>query len=275
MPARGERVDALECTLREISASLISLGRTEGRVDRAEPWFGHSAASPRAIAELEARLGVRLPPSYRAFLELTNGWDLVDSLFGRLLAAADVRWFREEHLEWIEAFVSTVPEEQDDSEEDHRLSQAEKNEPKFRRRYMYDLLLISEPYDGGVFLLNPKVVDEEGEWEAWAFANWYPGARRHRSFAALLDDLRESLRRDMRVERMPVDPDGIVKRALPELRAWQQKGFGIKDAVIQYLIHAAGIDEEVLAWMHRAGRDVVENALRAALLAALASGRRE
>jgi hypothetical protein len=74
---------------------------------------------------------------------------------------------------------------------------------------------------------------------------------------------------------MPVDPDGIVKRALPELRAWQQKGFGIKDAVIQYLIHAAGIDEEVLAWMHRAGRDVVENALRAALLAALASGRRE
>jgi hypothetical protein len=31
-------------------------------------------------------------------------------------------------------------------------------------------------------LLNPKVIDENGEWEAWEFGNKIPGAYRYRSF---------------------------------------------------------------------------------------------
>ena len=28
------------------------------------------------------------------------------------------------------------------------------------------------------FLLNPEIRTADGEWEAWVFANWFPGARR-------------------------------------------------------------------------------------------------
>ncbi|HEY3110361.1 MAG TPA: hypothetical protein VGL23_16490 [Chloroflexota bacterium] len=30
------------------------------------------------------------------------------------------------------------------------------------------------------------MVTPEGEWEAWFFANWYPGASRYRSFWELM-----------------------------------------------------------------------------------------
>ena len=42
-----------------------------------------------------------------------------------------------------------------------------------------------------ILLINPARINAEGEWEAWDFATWYPGAYRYRSFddlvAALAD----------------------------------------------------------------------------------------
>ena len=40
--------------------------------------------------------------------------------------------------------------------------------------------------DSAIYLLNPKVVTPDGEWEAWFFANWLPGAARYRSFVELM-----------------------------------------------------------------------------------------
>jgi hypothetical protein len=40
--------------------------------------------------------------------------------------------------------------------------------------------------DSAVYLLNPQVVSEDGEWDAWFFANWLPGATRYRSFAEMI-----------------------------------------------------------------------------------------
>jgi hypothetical protein len=37
-----------------------------------------------------------------------------------------------------------------------------------------------------VYLLNPSVVFEGGEWEAWVFASVFPGAIRYRSFWELM-----------------------------------------------------------------------------------------
>jgi hypothetical protein len=39
-----------------------------------------------------------------------------------------------------------------------------------------------------VYLLNPCVVTEDGEWEAWYLAHWLPGAVRYRSFWDLMND---------------------------------------------------------------------------------------
>jgi hypothetical protein len=52
---------------------------------------------------------------------------------------------------------------------------------------------ISDVADG-VLLLNPEVVSDDGEWEAWFFAAWLPGATRYRSFWDLMHGERERYR---------------------------------------------------------------------------------
>jgi hypothetical protein len=56
-----------------------------------------------------------------------------------------------------------------------------------RNEYLKTALAISEEGDAAICLLNPKIVTNEGEWEAWEFANWYPGARRFRSFREMME----------------------------------------------------------------------------------------
>lgn len=49
-------------------------------------------------------------------------------------------------------------------------------------------LVVSDEEDGAPVLLNPAVVDEDGEWEAWFFAHWVRARSQSRisiSFQAL------------------------------------------------------------------------------------------
>ena len=56
-----------------------------------------------------------------------------------------------------------------------------------RNEYLRHTLEVSGEGDG-IYLLNPKVITADGEWEAWFFATWLPGARRYRSFWELMQD---------------------------------------------------------------------------------------
>ena len=58
---------------------------------------------------------------------------------------------------------------------------------RFRVEYLESALEVSEEGDSAVYLLNPEVVTADGEWEAWFFANWLPGASRYRSFTELME----------------------------------------------------------------------------------------
>ena len=49
--------------------------------------------------------------------------------------------------------------------------------------------MISTTVDERVLLINPAAMYQGGEWEAWDFANWYPGAYRYASFAHLVETL--------------------------------------------------------------------------------------
>jgi hypothetical protein len=40
--------------------------------------------------------------------------------------------------------------------------------------------------DAAILLLNPKIVTDEGEWEAWYLDSKLPGAFRFRSFQELM-----------------------------------------------------------------------------------------
>ena len=130
-------------------------------------WFGFPGATEEQIIEVEARLGVTLPPSYKEFLKVTNGWRQPEALWaasaGSLWQTNQVQWFAVANQDWIDAYSQSY--------------QAE--------GHLQTVLQVSDDGDG-VYLLNPKVVDSAGEWEAWFFANWNPGAERYRSFQEMM-----------------------------------------------------------------------------------------
>lgn len=52
-----------------------------------------------------------------------------------------------------------------------------------------------EEMGSAVYLLNPQRVAADGEWEAWMFAKWVPGAHRHDSFWEVMQAARDALPR--------------------------------------------------------------------------------
>jgi hypothetical protein len=123
-----------------------------GGVSEAVPQDG---ASPEEIEVAERRLGTTLPPGYRSFLETTNGFGPIGHFVRRLRPVAEICWLRDEDPELIQIWVEATG--------DDALSKT---------------LVVSDEEDGARVLLNPVVVDEEGEWEAWFLAHWVPGRSR-------------------------------------------------------------------------------------------------
>jgi hypothetical protein len=117
----------------------------------------------------------------------SNGWQRTTPFINRIRPTQEVNWFGVENEQWVEVYSdsgSTLADEEyyvygEDSASDHRAE------------HMPSLLQISDVEDG-VYLLNPEAVTPDGEWEAWFFANWIPGARRYPSFAHLMQREYES-----------------------------------------------------------------------------------
>jgi hypothetical protein len=125
-------------------------------------WLGAAGATDADLAALESRLGTRLPSTYRSFLKTTNGWGPTSFAVDRLLRAEEVRRFAESEPDWVQIWS--------ENEEGPALKTA---------------IQVSTVADG-VCLLIPS--DQSAEWETWFFANWIPGAHRHESFRAFMED---------------------------------------------------------------------------------------
>ena len=155
-----------------------------GQVDpppESSDWLGFAKAPAREITALEKRLGLSLPPSYRAFLQASNGWRRTTPFIGRIRPASEVVWFRIENEHWVEAYSESGSELPDAEYYDYE----ENGEMHYCAAHLQHLVQISD-VDDGVYVLNPQAVTPDGEWEAWFFANWIPGARRYPSFAHLM-----------------------------------------------------------------------------------------
>jgi hypothetical protein len=157
----------------------------------AEEWPGNPGASEEQLSVAEKRLKVKLPPSYRAFLTASNGWRQASRAVPVVRAVENIRWFRKEHAAWVEAYVGPQQgiEPRPIPEQDY-FNYAVRDSGNFDVSHLTHTLCLSEVADPAVLLLNPRVVWPDGEWEAWFFANWLPGATRYRSFA---DWMREAL----------------------------------------------------------------------------------
>jgi SMI1 / KNR4 family (SUKH-1) len=129
----------------------------------ASGWLGYPGATEDQIAGLEARLGRSLPPSYRAFLKVSNGFRQPGMMSERILSTDEVEWFPIRHQGLVDICNSNYLE------------------------YLLDTLVISiQHIDGEYFyLLNPNVVTANGEWEAINFT-WVGGENQYPSFWDLM-----------------------------------------------------------------------------------------
>ena len=143
-----------------------------------------------AVEAAEKRLETTFPPSFRAWLanEGMHGLEGFGADGNKLLPAAEVVWLRDspECLGFLDLWADE-DEEQDSIAIDEHLTYGENQDSaRFRQQVIPGSLLISDVREG-FFFLCPGVRHGD-EWEAWHFAEWYPGAARWRSFEDMLDE---------------------------------------------------------------------------------------
>jgi predicted DNA-binding WGR domain protein len=172
----------LEKLSKKVLASEDLAARLPSKARKAR-WLGFDGASSKEIVALEKRLGKTLPDSYRSFLETSNGWLATGPFIERLLPAAEVKPFAEENKEWVDIYAADADAV---SVEDHATWRGDC--VHFRPAYLEGAVQISAVGDSAVMLLVPEVQDANGEWEAWFFASWLPGADRFPSFRELMEN---------------------------------------------------------------------------------------
>jgi hypothetical protein len=148
-------------------------------------WLGAPGATDAQLVAKEQRLGRQLPPSYREFLQLTNGWPF--GLTEPLLPIEEVDLFQVKEPELAQSWLEDR-EEFDLSEADHRVYGKQQRVSFFHYAYLQTALQISEQEDAYVYLLNPEVVTPEGEWEAWILGSKILGAQRWPSFWEMVQE---------------------------------------------------------------------------------------
>ncbi|MET8953762.1 SMI1/KNR4 family protein [Streptomyces sp. NPDC004393] len=137
-------------------------------------WLGFPAATEERIVALEERLGHRLPPSYRTFLAVSDGWRHAGGFVWLLAGTDQARWHHDEA-----GLSEYFPGELDDdpTPEDELLA------GMWERALQLDV-----ESDGLYVLLDPGDVDDDGEWAVYCWAGWHASPpQRYPSFGAFME----------------------------------------------------------------------------------------
>lgn len=134
-------------------------------------WIGYDPATEEQIAVAEARLGVTLPPSYRAFLKTSNGWRVCNPWMEAVYPVENIDFTRNTDLDLIEIWAHSGTGAASASLSD-----------------IAHTIRISAWTDMAVLLLNPQKSTTEGEWEAWFYSDTIQGAEVFPSFWDLMQD---------------------------------------------------------------------------------------
>jgi hypothetical protein len=158
----------------------------------ASGWLGYPGASAEEIEHNEARLGTNLPPSYRSFLEASNGFRMVRPYLTRVWSTSEIEWLRIRRPELISTWrmgETLGGDSESIPDEDYFVYGEQQDSVWMRSEYLQDTLEVSDldPEMDGIYLLNPLVVTTEGEWEAWYLSSSLPGAARYRSFEEMME----------------------------------------------------------------------------------------
>ena len=129
----------------------------------ASGWLGYPGATPAEIERAESRLGVRLPPSYRTFLTVSNGWHPAAPYLGRLWSTEEIGWYAGRHGRAIVEYLAGAACEpaarvsSGAAPQDARFSAAD---------FLWSALEISDANGGddAVMLLSPDPSSRDAGW---------------------------------------------------------------------------------------------------------------
>ncbi|MGD1857963.1 MAG: SMI1/KNR4 family protein [Leptolyngbyaceae cyanobacterium] len=167
-------------------------------------WLGYPGATEEQIIQVETRLEISLPPSYRDFLKVSNGWRQMTPFIYRVWSVEEVDWFVSRHHIWIDTFIARQLKPQKDThtaeasangayrphqvpDSEYLLYDETQDCSKIRYEYLHTALEISDKGESSIYLLNPQIKTSDGEWEAWFFGDWLPGADRYPSFRHMME----------------------------------------------------------------------------------------
>ncbi|MEN0051880.1 MAG: SMI1/KNR4 family protein, partial [Bacteroidota bacterium] len=124
-----------------------------------EVWLGYPGATNEEISAAENRLGLTLPPSYKNFLNITNGWQVFDSLFGGLCPIQEVEYYATKHQDLIDAWNHGVEMGgglTPISDEEYFVYGSLQESAVFRQEYLQSAIKIGGDENNGTILLNPE-----------------------------------------------------------------------------------------------------------------------
>lgn len=155
-------------------------------------WLGFPPSSAERIAAMEERLGRRMPPSYREFLEVSGGWRHAGGFVWLLAGPEDAHWHDNES-QLADLFEEYLDE--DSGPEERREADL------WRRGLQLDV-----ESDATHVLLDPEDVDEDGEWAVYTWASWRAAPpERHASFREFMREMHREFH-SLRAHRSDGDP---------------------------------------------------------------------
>ncbi|MFD9325741.1 SMI1/KNR4 family protein [Streptomyces sp. NPDC060065] len=227
-------------------ADSLPDGEARGEDDetaRQARWLGFPPASEERIAAMEERLGRRMPPSYREFLKVSDGWRHAGGFVWLLAGTEDAHWHNNESglADLFEEYL-----DEDAGSEERREADL------WRRGLQFDV-----ESDATHVLMDPEDVDEDGEWAVYTWASWRAAPpERHANFLEFMRDMYREFH-SLRARRSDGEPvfandttrklDALVEEArLEALRGgWEQAGKALDEAKEYGRARAAGLGDQI------------------------------
>lgn len=176
----GEWADAAEAE-EPAEGEEAAAGERE-EAPRRERWLGFAGADESRIAAAEERLGCRLPPSYRAFLQVSDGWRHAGGSVYMLAGTEQVR--RHEDASGLGQSFRDQLDEDSTAEEVLRAGMWER------------ALQLDVESDAMYVLMDPGDTDDSGEWAVYDWAYWRAAPpERYGSFREFMEAMYQGFHR--------------------------------------------------------------------------------
>ncbi|MCX5192755.1 SMI1/KNR4 family protein [Streptomyces sp. NBC_00249] len=182
-------IDDWEPFLRTWSTERDAAVRAEDPSVEPLGWLGFEPAPAERIEALEARLGARLPPSYRSFLAVTDGWRWAGESVYLLAGTERVGLMRDLTPSLRDSLQIWDQEDVEEMDEEEIEAWTEEDEENWTSEQWQRAVQISLEGDQTWLFLDPGDVDDRGEWAAYRYSSWRgEGPDRHASFGELMHE---------------------------------------------------------------------------------------